>query len=364
MTKDGLQHVQSFDGIRGFAVIVVAFYHGSYGFVPGGFIGVDLFFVLSGYLITSLLQHEFFSTGSISLSKFYTRRALRLIPAMIICVIFCNVLWSYTPLPAGNIQSMATISSLLYFTDLMSDYVCGNMAHLWSLSVEEHFYLIWPFAALFILFKMPEHKRITTLVVLILAFSALRIVVFEFTNQLIFGMFRIDPYTFTLCRIDAILFGALIFFFVSASTARGVTFERKPYDAVIIIVLLIAFLIFSFTVNIMNPYWRAGGFLVTNTLSGLVILLAVRNPFQGILSNKWLSWLGKRSYGFYLFHFPIFLALERFRVHHSISNLLMVTSLRFGVSFGVTALSYQFVERPFLRLKGHFSGRVGKGVLE
>jgi len=361
MTKNGIQHVESFDGVRGFAVIIVALYHGSYGFVPGGFIGVDLFFVLSGYLITSLLQREFFSTGNISLSKFYARRALRLIPAMIICVIFCNILWSYTVLPNGNIQSMATISSLLYFTDLMSDYVCGNMAHLWSLSVEEHFYLIWPFALLFILFRMPAGRRMTTLIVLILGFSGLRIVIYEYAGKLIFGMFRIDPYTFTLCRIDAILLGALVFFFMSRG--KGITFEPKPYDMAFIIILLAAFLTFSFTVDIMNPYWLSGGFLVTNALSALVVFLAIRNPFQAILSNQWLRWLGKRSYGFYLFHFPIFLVLERLRIHHSLSNLTMVTSLRFGVSFGVTALSYQFVEQPFLRFKGLFSSRAEKGDL-
>ena len=361
MTKDKIQHIGSFDGIRGFAVIIVAFYHGSYGLVPGGFIGVDLFFVLSGYLITSLLEHEFFLTGRISLSKFYTRRALRLIPPLIICVLLCNILWPYTQLLPGHVQSMATISSLLYFTDLMSDYVCGNMAHLWSLSVEEHFYLIWPIAMLFFLFRIPMRKRIEVLIVVILMVSLLRVIIYEFENQLIFGMFRIDPYTFTLCRIDAILLGALVFFLTSDARFRDIYLESKGYDVALVVAIGVLFIIFSITVDIMNPYWLSGGFVLTNVLSASAILLAIRNPFHKLLSGKGISWIGKRSYGFYLYHFPIFLALERFRIHHSMTNFLMVSSMRFGASFAFTALSYQYLERPFLRFKELYMGRIGLG---
>ena len=112
-------YIPSLDVLRGFAVLLVLFLHGSYGFFKGGWIGVDLFFVLSGYLITSLLLNEYINSGKISILKFYARRALRLFPPLILSILLANALWSSTELYTGANRWQATIAALFYFTNLM-----------------------------------------------------------------------------------------------------------------------------------------------------------------------------------------------------------------------------------------------------
>ena len=253
------QYIQSLDSLRGFAVVAVLFFHCSYGIFAGGWIGVDLFFVLSGYLITSLLQNEFSASGNISLSKFYARRALRLLPPLIITVILANVLWPTTHLPRAD-QFLATMGSLFYSTNLIADHISGNMSHLWSLSVEEHFYFIWPVVVLFFIFRISLNKRIVFLGILILALAIFRIFVFNFIDFASYWIFAIDSYQFTLCRIDGILMGALLFFIISKSQSNE-KFEKGPTRTLPLEIVLGAFLLLMLTVNIRNTYWHNGGFI-------------------------------------------------------------------------------------------------------
>ena len=154
-----IKYIPSFDSLRGLAALFVLLLHGSYGFFSGGFIGVDLFFVLSGYLITSILYHEYRTTKGISFSKFYIRRAIRLFPPLLICIGLANLLWYFgLAKPVGN-EILATVASLFYFSNYISGAFLGNMAHLWSLSVEEHFYLFWPLLMVFFAFKAPDKNR-------------------------------------------------------------------------------------------------------------------------------------------------------------------------------------------------------------
>lgn len=348
-------HISAFDGLRGLAVFSVMIFHGSYGYFPGGFLGVDLFFVISGYLITSLLYVEFEEKRSISFGKFYARRALRLIPALIIGIILANLLWDYTELPPGYDRTIATLAGLFYFTNLVFDYVCGNLNHLWSLSVEEHFYLIWPVTVAYFLFKLTNKNKIIFLVILIFASTLFRIVAFHFQHDWVFGIFWIDPYGFTLCRIDGILLGALLYF-VGLQYPQIVSNSRDNYmDSVWMLILFVTFVGLGVKVSLYDEGWLTGGFVLTNLLCVAIVLLAVRNPNHRILSNGILRWIGNRSYAIYLYHFPIFLVMERFRVPHSMSNLLIITLLRFGAAFALAAVSYYYVEQPILKLKKKFS---------
>lgn len=350
--------IRSFDGLRGFAILAVMLFHGSYGYFPGGFLGVDLFFVVSGYLITSLLYAEHVANHAIAFDKFYARRVLRLLPALLIGILLGNLLWDYTELSPGHNRSVATFAGLFYFTNMVFDYVCGNMNHLWSLSVEEHFYFVWPVTVAFVLFRLSNRNKILMLGILILACEIFRVVAFRYQHEWVWGIFWIDPYGFTLCRMDGILLGALLYF-VGIERPRLVsTSTRFNSDNLWLIILCIVLLALGLRLSLYDPVYLQGGFLFTNIVCTAIVLLAVRNPDHPILSHPVVRWIGNRSYGIYLYHFPIFLFLERFRIADSFSNLLIVTCIRFISSFAFAALSYTYIEQPILRYKNRFKVRL------
>ncbi len=170
------QYTPTFDGLRCIAVLCVLLTHASPDFFKGGWIGVDLFFVLSGYLITSLLQNEYYASGNISFAKFYARRALRLFPPLLICLAMANVLWRYTPhYYLGANRLLATLAGLFYFANLLPWTALGLLQHLWSLSVEEHFYLVWPIIVSTFLFRTPLRNRVFFLTLTVFLIAAFRI---------------------------------------------------------------------------------------------------------------------------------------------------------------------------------------------
>lgn len=236
--KNRFKYIESFDSLRALAVIFVLLLHGSYGFLKGGWIGVDLFFVLSGYLITSLLYKEYLAFKDVSFSKFYVRRALRLFPPLIASLLIANILWPFTEHPGGN-QLLATVSGLFYFSNLISSSLLGIMAHLWSLSVEEHFYVFWPLLTLAFFFKIPLRKRVLFLMILIVSTEVFRIFVFNYYSDSTFGIFTIDPYRFTFCRIDGILMGSLLSF-INWKTPKNI--ENSTKSTLIVTFILCVFL--------------------------------------------------------------------------------------------------------------------------
>lgn len=145
--------------------------------------------------------------------------------------------------------------------------------------------------------------------------------------------------------------GALLFFILSKEQLKGARLVNTSKGNLLIAILLCPFFIIMLTLNIGNKYWYDGGFVATNLLCTFMVWFAIKNPSHYVFSNKMLLWVGKRSYGIYVYHFPIFLAFEALRVHHSISNFLTVSLLRFAVSFAVAALSYEYIEQPILRLR-------------
>src|SRR6266404_6145036 len=188
------QYTPTFDGLRCIAVLCVLLTHASPDFFKGGWIGVDLFFVLSGYLITSLLQNEYYASGNISFGKFYARRALRLFPPLLICLAMANVLWRYTPhYYLGANRLLATLAGLFYFANLLPWTALGLLQHLWSLSVEEHFYLVWPIIVSTFLFRTPLRNRVFFLTLTVFLIAAFRIFVFRFT--LTYVLFVIHSYS-------------------------------------------------------------------------------------------------------------------------------------------------------------------------
>ena len=332
------QYTLSFDGLRGIAVLCVLLAHAapwkynhmgiiigtSPGLSKGGWIGVDLFLVLSGYLITSLLQNEYYTSGNISFAKFYARRALRLLPPLLICLAMANVLWQFTPhyyRPGPN-RLLATLAGLFYFANLPPWKVVGMLGHLRSLSVEEHFYLIWPILVSMFLFRVSPRNRVLFLTITVFLIAALRIFVFH--CKLTYGLFVINSYSFTLCRMDAILMGSLLAMVLSHN--NNVKKRRKVniYWSLGILLCLLATVVLF--VHESNVYWRNGGFIFTNLLCLSIVAIAAKTPNQPLLSSNILRWIGRRSYGIYLYHLPIFLALGILTREHSSVNDLLVTA--------------------------------------
>ena len=317
------QYTPTFDGLRCIAVLCVLLTHASPGFFKGGWVGVDLFFALSGYLITSLLQNEYYASGNISFAKFYARRALRLFPPLLICLVMANVLWPYTShYYRGASRLLATSAGLFYFANLVPWRVLGLLQHLWSLSVEEHFYLVWPIVVSTFLFHTSSRNRVLFLTLTVFLIAAFRIFVFHF--WLTYGLFVIDAYIFTLCRMDAILMGSLLAMVLSHNNNVK---KRKNvhinWSVGILLCLLATIVLF---VHESNVYWRNGGFIFTNLLCLSIVAIAAKTPNQPLLSSNILRWIGRRSYGIYLYHLPIFLALGILTREHSSVNYLLVTA--------------------------------------
>jgi peptidoglycan/LPS O-acetylase OafA/YrhL len=338
-------YIASFDGLRGIAVLAVLLLHATYGAVKGGWIGVDLFFVLSGFLITSLLQVEWANSKSISIPSFFWRRGLRLLPPLIVLVAMGNFFWDQiNPIGAPD-KVVATLAAVFYGANLIDTPIMGSFAHLWSLAVEEHFYLLWPFFVTAILFRQSRQRQAWMLTAIIIGCAIFRI--FSEHAGVRFGVFVLDSYRFTLSRIDAILLGCLL---------AVLRFDKLPkqLSRAGTLVLIAALCITIATVAPDNQVWRNGGFVATNLLCTGVVFMAIQTPDGGALSHPALRWLGKRSYGLYVYHYSIFAALEVFREKGSTSNFVLLVVARVALAMIAAELSYRYIEAPLLSQKRRF----------
>ncbi len=353
------KYIQSLDGLRGLAVVAVLLVHGTYGTIKGGWLGVDLFFVLSGFLITSLLQKEYLNTGDISFARFYARRALRLFPPLIVCILLANLLWTISPLNPDANRLVASSGALFYFTNFINQRLSGNMVHLWSLSVEEHFYLFWPLVLLFFILKHPYRRQVFFLSLFLVVSVMIKLSVLHFSNRLGYGPLIFFSRKSTFCQVTGILMGALLAIVLSKRPKPTTILSTGANDNGLILSIFGVLGILLFTLASANKYWRNGGFIFTDLIFTLLVLLAVRHPNHYLFSNKILNWLGKRSYGIYVYHYPIFLAFESIR-HQGLTNFIIVAFLRFFVSIAFAALSYQYLEQPVLKFKKRFGETIRK----
>jgi peptidoglycan/LPS O-acetylase OafA/YrhL len=262
-----------------------------------------------------------------------------------------NVLWPYTPhYYRGANRLLATSAGLFYFANLLPWRVLGLLQHLWSLSVEEHFYLVWPIVVSTFLFRASPSNRAIFLTITVFLIAAFRIFVFH--CKLTYGLFVINSYTFTLCRMDAILMGSLLAMVLSHnSNVKHRENVNIRWSLGILLCLLATIVLF---VRESNIYWHNGGFIFTDLLCLSIVAMAAKNPNQPLLSNNILRWIGRRSYGIYLYHFPIFIALGILIREHSPVNYFLVTALRVALTIFVAEVSYQFIERPVLRFKKRY----------
>lgn len=352
-----LGQVPALDGLRGVAVLLVVVSHtalltipGAFGIsftninriVRGGFFGVDIFFVLSGFLITSLLLREQVNDGRIRFGNFYARRALRLLPALVVLLFAHAVYAAVTGLPA-DAEVNTVWSALLYVLNWRAAFSSAplalGMGHLWSLAVEEQFYLVWP--AVLVLFFGLRRRASFVSALLITA-----IVVVVVHRALVWGdgVWWIPPFIRTDTRADSLLVGVLL----ASLWVRGRTPTRGLVPAAWIasvgLVVCIAF------TNQEASFVYRGGFTLFALLVAVVVLAAVDGRWPGcrVLELGPLRLVGRVSYGLYLWHLPIFVAVDRYTTGWSASLRVLFA---YGLTVLFTALSWRFVEQPALRLK-------------
>jgi peptidoglycan/LPS O-acetylase OafA/YrhL len=341
-----LDYRPGLDGLRAIAVAAVFLYHSRIDWLPGGFLGVDLFFVLSGYLITSLLLVEWEAGNRIDLRRFWMRRARRLLPALVVVVLAALVLGAiFARADLGRTRGDA-VSSLLYYTNwhlILANHSyfvrMGNpslLQHLWSLAVEEQFYVIWPLLLVPGLVLIGRRRLPILVVAGIAGSTALMWVLYKPT----------DPsrvYYGTDTRAFLLLMGILL-----ALGWPAIERLRRalPLLELLGIAALVGSVLLFRQMEDFNPTLYRGGDLAA-AFCFAVLIAAVAHPGTGIgqaLGAAPLRWIGERSYGIYLWHWPV-VELMRPGVDIPWTGPGVVVA-QAAIVVTAAALSYRFVEQP------------------
>ncbi len=325
-----MQYNPSLDGLRGVAVALVMASHFSWGRLPGGWVGVSLFFVLSGYLITKILVAELDSTGRLDFRRFFFKRVLRLTPALALVVVASMLIGAFTgKLAIAAEAALYAGTYTMNFSRAMSWGQEGTLGHTWSLAIEEQFYLLWPLALLLI----PKGSRIKVLAVGIAAIVAWR------SYLMISGAELVRIYNGLDTRADALLIGCLL-----ALGERAIPYRKwMPYVAVA--VLLACYL--PLKVGLTHT-WMVALLAAALTSAALIKFAAVDGWAHGVLTLKPLVFAGKISYGLYLWHYMLLISFAYLQTHENRLFYVMTVCI---ASVVLAVLSYIIVEQPFMRLK-------------
>lgn len=345
------------DGLRAIAVAAVVLFHADFYWARGGYLGVDLFFVISGFLITGLLAREVDATGRIRLGDFYWRRAKRLLPAswlMMAAVVVTAACIARDALPHLRPDALA---SLLYATNwellhANTSYFEATgrpplLQHLWSLAIEEQFYLVWAPLALLLLPRLGRRTFAALAMVLAVASAVWMAILAQRMGYPAQG----DPsrlYFGTDTHGFALLLGAALglLWRPTRQVEPKSILRRAPGTVLGLAALAGMFALFA-TMGEDTPTLYPWGFLLA-AAAGLALVATATHP--GLALGRWLDvrplrWLGERSYGIYLWHWPVFM-LTRPGIDLRGMDANVVFALRIAATLVIAALSYRFVESP------------------
>jgi peptidoglycan/LPS O-acetylase OafA/YrhL/lysophospholipase L1-like esterase len=347
-----LPYLPGIDALRAIAVLAVFLYHAGIGWIPGGFLGVDVFFVISGYLITSLLLSERQRTGGVRLGQFWLRRARRLLPAAGVLVAVTMIVAAIvdperlTELRGDAIASLAYVANWHFIFEHQSYFDQFQrpslFRHLWSLSVEEQFYLFWPLAFAAGISLLGRKRLALGVLAGAAASLALTWILFD-PNDASRVYYGTDTHAAGLLIGVAL---ALVWAPWQLQRARPGRWCGPVLDAVGVIAL--GYLALSFLqVHDYDLALFHGGYLWLAVASAAVIAVVAHPTARlgGLLARPALVWLGLRSYSFYLWHWPV-LALTRPGLDVSLPRGILIP-LQLLTVLALADLSYRFVELPF-----------------
>ena len=343
-------------GLRAVAIALVVLAHTNVPGFSGGFVGVDVFFVLSGYLITGLLVQERMSTGSIFYGKFLARRLRRLLPALLVMLVVVLTTASFslsayeTRMQSGSFLFSATWTSNFFFAFVDRDYFSALQSedlflHTWSLGIEEQFYVVWPWLLIFVFFLVPKKyclKRARNVVLGALGVvfvASLLLCLYWAKNQQLLSFYMMPA------RAWQFALGAAVY-------VRSYEIGRSRFAGTAIgiggLLLIVGSAVF------LGPDINYPGFFALFPSLGAAMVIAAgtgasQNLVNSALSSKYFVWLGDRSYSLYLWHWPVLILGNSFGIKASVSGILLLII----ISTLLAMLSYRQVELPFW--KGRYS---------
>lgn len=358
-TKRGIQYIPAIDGLRAIAVMAVIFYHLGFDWIPGGFLGVDLFFVISGYVITRLLLDSIERSGGLDLRAFYLARLRRLLPALIFMLVTTAIavgIWAPDTIKRFLIDTPFALTGSMnwWLVGRHLDYfeAIGRpslLQHTWSLAVEAQFYLIWPLILLLIL-KFFGKKRISIVALAIAAISGITLMLISFSldasnaatvSHVYFGT---DTHS-----IGLFLGAALAVSWIPQNFKTEVSKKAQDFIDGIGVFGFIGILATFLLIDESNPALYKIAFPLAGIFAAAIITSIVHpaSRFAPLLQNRVLLWIGERSYAIYLWHWVIF-QVTRPEVDLAGASWAMY-SLRILIVFALADISLRFVELPVRR---------------
>ncbi|OLR22803.1 acyltransferase family protein [Bacillus cereus] len=351
-SKKNSRYMVGLDSLRGLAILAVIVYHINFNWMPGGFLGVTVFFVLSGYLITDILAMEWKRNKRIDLKKFWLSRARRLLPGMLVMLVI-TLAW-ITMFHSSLLEKMRgdSLAALLYVSNWWYIYhklsyfdnfnQISPLNHLWSLAVEEQFYVLWPFIISLGFYYTKKQSRLIFLICLGATFSALAMAILYEPGT--------DPsriYYGTDTRAFSLLIGAAL---ALIWPSEGLTNKVIPKAHFILDVVggtaLIIILVMFWKTNQYDPFLYNGGMVLLSIATALLVanLAHPASRIAQFLRFRPLRWIGIRSYGIYLWHYPI-LTLTSPKVNTGDFSLIRII-FQFILIIIIAQISWRFIENP------------------
>ena len=362
------RYITGFDGIRSLAVVGVILYHLLPTSMKGGYLGVPIFFVVAGYLITDLLRQEWEQNGKINIWQFYVRRMKRLYPGLAFLLITASAYITLFQRGLLNNLRGVVVSSLLYVNNWWQinnglsyfDRFANEspFTHIWSLAVEAQNYLIWPVIFVLLMVFVRERKWIFYTVLGTSVLSAILMMILYTPGG--------DPtrvYYGTDTRLFSIWMGsALAFVWPSTRLKKNIPKQAKRILNLAGLISLLALILFFFFLDDHYSFVYYGGMFLVSIFC--VILVAV-TAHPGASLDRWLTnpvftWIGKRSYGIYLYQFPVMIFYEA-KVSDIADHVLIHTVIEISLILIISELSYRYIERPLARFDYSRTLQVVKG---